>query len=130
MRRPAIALALCAAFVAGCGGGDDGGGDAKARTETVPAGKALHEVAREYSFNPKDVVVERAGTLRIVLDNKGSLAHNLKVLKDGKELGGTPTFQGGKPRAGTVSLKPGTYEMVCTVGNHEQLGMKAKLTVK
>ena len=130
MRRPAIARALCAAFVAGCGGGDDGGGDAKARTETVPAGKALHEVAREYSFNPKDVVVERAGTLRIVLDNKGSLAHNLKVLKDGKELGGTPTFQGGKPRAGTVSLKPGTYEMVCTVGNHEQLGMKAKLTVK
>src|SRR5919106_5462465 len=114
MRRPAIVLAVCAALVAGCGGDDGGGGGAKARTETVPAGKALHEVAREYSFNPKDVVVERAGTLRIVLDNKGSLAHNLKVLKDGKELGGTPTFQGGKPRTGSVRLQPGSYEMVCT----------------
>jgi plastocyanin len=129
MSRPAIVLALCAALVAGCGG-DDGGGGAKARAETVPAGKALHEVAREYSFDPKDVVMERPGTVRIVLDNKGSLAHNLKVLKDGEELGGTPTFQGGKPRAGTVRLRPGTYEMVCTVGDHEQLGMKAKLTVK
>ena len=31
---------------------------------------------------------------------------------------------------GFIDLKPGTYELLCTVGDHAQLGMKGKLTVR
>jgi uncharacterized cupredoxin-like copper-binding protein len=29
-----------------------------------------------------------------------------------------------------LRLEPGTYEMLCTVGDHAQLGMKGELTVR
>jgi plastocyanin len=70
------------------------------------------------------------GRLKVTLENKGSLAHNLKIEKGGEDLGGTPTFQGGRTRSGTVELEPGDYEMVCTVGNHAELGMTGKLTAR
>ena len=45
-------------------------------------------------------------------------------------MGGTPTFSGGQTRTGTVLVEPGEYELVCTVGDHADLGMTGKLTVK
>lgn len=58
------------------------------------------------------------------------LAHNLRVLDKGEDIGGTPTFTGGKTLPGTVTVEQGEYELVCTVGNHGELGMRGKLTVK
>ena len=70
------------------------------------------------------------GNLTVELDNQGTLAHNLRVLDGGKDIGGTPTFVGGEPRTGTLEVEPGEYELLCTVGDHAALGMKGKLTVK
>jgi plastocyanin len=127
--RLALAIALCASLLAGCGGDDDEGQGE--RTATVAAGKHLRVVAREYSFDPKNVVVLGGRTrLRIALDNKGSLAHNLKLVQGDQEVGGTPTFPGGRARSATVELAPGSYEMVCTVGNHADLGMTGRLEVR
>ena len=119
---------MIASLLSACGGG----GEKKqaAPTKTVTASQGLRVVGKEYSFSPANVVVKGAGSLKITLDNKGSLAHNLKVEKDGEELGGTPTFAGGDSQSGTVKLAPGDYTFVCTVGNHEDLGMHGKLTVK
>ena len=86
-------------------------------------------VAREYSFAPANLAVA-AGRVRIILRNEGSVAHNLKVQKDGEELGGTPTFVGGESRSSSVELRPGRYEMVCTVGDHAQLGMQGTLIAR
>jgi plastocyanin len=129
VRRLSPLLAVCAALLAACG--DDGGGDGSATT--VPAGKGVRVEGDEYRFSPKRVVVTGAKDrtpLRITLANKGSLAHNLKLRGGNRELGGTPTFQGGESRSGSVALPPGTYEMVCTVGNHAELGMVGKLEVR
>jgi plastocyanin len=129
MRRLALATALCTCLLAGCGGDDDGkkGG----RTETVAAGKAVRVVAREYSFDPANVVIKGGGGhVKLTLANKGSLAHNLKVEQGDRELGGTPTFQSGRSESATVSLEPGSYTMICTVGNHAELGMRGKLGVE
>ena len=65
-----------------------------------------------------------------MLENRGSLAHNLKVFDGETELGGTPTFPGGREESGTVELEPGEYRMVCTVGDHEELGMTGTLEVR
>jgi plastocyanin len=129
VRRLTLGAALCTCLLAGCGGGDDG--EKGSRAQTVPAGKVVRVVAREYSFDPANVVVKRGGgRVKITLANKGSLAHNLKVEQGDRELGGTPTFQSGRTESGTVSLDPGSYTMICTVGNHAELGMRAKLEVE
>ena len=128
MRRPALATLVSACLFAGCGGGAED--KAAGPAVKVPVGKGLSVVGREYSFEPRNVVVNGAGKLKVTLDNRGSLAHNLKLEQGGREVGGSPTFPGGETRSGSVSVKPGSYRMVCTVGNHEQLGMTGTLEVQ
>jgi len=120
-----LLLASLLAVAAGCGSDDDEPG----RTVTVGPSARVDVLADEYSFDP-ETLVAKAGELTISLKNEGALAHNLKVFDDGEEVGGTPTFQGGETRTGSVSLVEGEYELICTVGNHEQLGMTGKLEVR
>jgi plastocyanin len=127
MRRPGLSLLALAVLLSACGG-DDGKGE-RGRTVTVAPGHEARVVAKEYSFDPSTLIVARPGRLRIRLENKGSLAHNLRILRGDTELGGTATFEGGA-RSATVSLRPGVYRMVCTVGDHRELGMSGKLRVR
>lgn len=119
-----LTLGLCAAVLGGCGGGDDEPG----RTVTASGG-SVRVAADEYSFDPQTIRTT-PGDLRITLENRGNLAHNLKVAQGEGEVGGTPTFPGGRSESGTVRLEPGEYRMVCTVGNHEELGMVGALVVE
>ena len=126
MRRLAAPCAILLA-AAGCGGGDD---DEPTRTAKVDAGDTLVVEAREYSFDADRVVVAGPGPLTIELANEGDLAHNLRLRRGGEDAGGTPSFPGGRTESARVRLSRGTYEMVCTVGDHAQLGMKGELEVK
>lgn len=126
MRRLLPLTALLLVVAAGCGDDDDTAG----RTVTVQKGKTVTVVAKEYSFDPETIVLTGGGNLTVELDNQGTLAHNLRVFDGGTDIGGTPTFVGGEPRAGTLQLEPGEYELLCTVGDHADLGMKGKLTVR
>ena len=126
MWRLVPALCLCAAALGGCGGGDD----APSRTVTVAAGEQVRVIAQEYSFDPSGLVVNGGGRLRITLDNRGSLAHNIKVLDDGRDIGGTESFPGGEQRSAAVNVRPGEYRLVCTVGDHEEKGMHGTLDVR
>lgn len=124
-----IAAAAPAALAAGCGSGDDEPG----RTVTLRAGQAVALDGDEYRFDPERVVVEgaRGATpVRVELRNTGALAHNARIFRDDEELGGTPTFQGGDPRSATLTLEPGRYRIVCTVGDHEDLGMVGELELR
>jgi plastocyanin len=125
LTRPALTLALLALALAGCGGDEE-----QTRTATVPANATLPVTATEYAFDPGAVVVRGAGPLTIKLRNDGSLAHNLKLRRQGEDMGGTPSFAGGETRSARVNLEHGNYEMVCTVGDHEELGMTGTLTVR
>ena len=125
MRRFALTLALCPLLSPGCGGDD-----APERTVTVPANGEVAVVGREYSFDPSGIVVRGAGRLRIRLRNEGSLAHNIKVLRGDEQVGGTPSFPPGQSESALVVLEHGNYELVCTVGDHAELGMTGELTVR
>ncbi|HEV2772902.1 MAG TPA: hypothetical protein VGV57_08775 [Thermoleophilaceae bacterium] len=129
--RPSAALALMAAALVGCGGRADDGG----RAVKVAPGRSVEIVGNEFSFDPKTVIVEPAkagggASVRIRLRNQGALAHNLRVFEGEREVGGTPTFEGGMAQSTALSLKPGDYRFVCTVGNHAERGMMGELRVR
>jgi plastocyanin len=119
---PAVLLAV------GCGN-DDGSGDGGGAV-TLKGGQPLTVSGDEYSFDPATVVLEGAGELRIRLENDGTLAHNLKLVRDDTEVGGTASLPAGDTGSATVRVSSGRYEMVCTVGDHAELGMTGELQVK
>jgi len=126
MRRLAALCALLLLAV-GCGGDDS---EQSSRTVTVDAGGTLEVTAHEYAFDPDRVVVEGAGALTIELANDGDLAHNIRVRRNGEEIGGTPSFPAGRTESARLRLSRGSYELLCTVGDHAELGMKGELEVK
>lgn len=114
------------AVLSGCG--DE---DKPLRTATVPGDSPIRIEADEYSFDPGRVIVTGApGDLRITLDNVGSLAHNIRVLDGDRDLGGLRSFPSGEERSATVRVPPGKYRLICSVGDHEELGMKGELEVR
>lgn len=126
MRRLVPLIALLLVLAGGCGDDDDEPG----RTVTASPGEAVEVIADEYSFDPENIVLDGPGELRVLLDNQGALAHNLRVFDGAKDLGGTSTFAGGDARPGAVEVDRGQYELICTVGDHAELGMTGKLEVK
>ena len=132
MRTLFTLLVLAALGLSGCGGDDGGGGSSS--PVMVDAGKAVEVAADEYEFSPETIVVTGSGggdtKVRISLTNDGGQAHDLRVRRGGNDIGGTPIFSPGETKTAEVSLGKGDYEIFCSVGDHEQQGMKGKLTVK
>jgi plastocyanin len=105
-------------------------------------GRVLRIRMEEYRLVPQ-VVHARAGRLTIRARNAGLLAHNVKVERGDAQtpsenpdapppepIGGTETVQHGEVSTGTLRLRPGTYRLVCTVANHDNLGMYGTLVVR
>ena len=68
------------------------------------------------------------GTLDVQVTNDGKTIHNL-VLKGPDVTKATKDLKPGEQDSFQVELKPGTYELYCSIPGHKQLGMDAKLTV-
>ena len=66
----------------------------------------------------------------MTLRNEGSLAHNLKVLRGDEEVSGTPTLPAGRTESARLNLEHGSYRIICSVGDHEELGMTGTLRVR
>lgn len=132
MRTLFTVLVLAALGLSGCGGDGGGGGDSS--PVMVDAGRPVTVAADEYEFSPDSIVVTGRGSgatkVRIELTNDGSQAHDLRVERGENDLGGTPIFGPGQTKTAEVSLPKGEYQIICSVADHEQLGMKGKLTVK
>ena len=71
-----------------------------------------------------------AGPVTFVVTNTGQIPHAVEVEGEGIEQE-TETIQPGANGTLTLTLKPGTYEVYCPVGegSHKKLGMEAHLTV-
>ena len=130
MRRAPLATALACAALAGCGD------DSKESTGSaaVETGVSLAVAADEYSFKPGSITVRKGSRAQAVfafsLKNDGSLPHDLRVRGGGDNLGGSEPIGGGESASARVTLAPGEYEIFCSIGDHEDLGMKGKLKVE
>lgn len=96
------------------------------------AGKAAGMVKvqeKEYSVTLGGGSTLAAGKVSFEVANVGKIQHDLAVEGAGKAAK-TPLIDPGKTQALKVDLSPGNYKLYCTVPGHEQLGMKAEVTVK
>lgn len=93
--------------------------------EAGPVGVVL----REFEFEPRPLKV-KAGRVRFLLMNRGSVEHDfmipkvMQAMEHEKDL-----VQPGKTKTIEVDLKPGTYEVICTVSGHQEAGMKTTIEV-
>jgi plastocyanin len=119
-----VALTLAPAALLGCGG-----------DVTEIESRTLRVQLTEYRLDPQDVRV-KAGRLRLVAVNRGRLNHNVHVVRQDpddrerspEDLGGTQTTKPGESLGETITdLEPGEYRIVCTVANHDDLGMYGTL---
>jgi uncharacterized cupredoxin-like copper-binding protein len=93
------------------------------------AGGAVQVVEKEYSIGLPAGTALKAGKINFGVTNNGTIQHDLAVEGGGQEKK-TPLIDAGKQAKLAVDLKPGKYKLYCTVPGHEQLGMKAEVTVK
>lgn len=68
----------------------------------------------------------KAGKITFQAKNEGKIEHDLAVKGTGDK---TKLIPPGGSAELTVTLKPGTYELYCTVPGHEAAGMKFDITV-
>ena len=128
MRRLAALLLLGALTLAACGDGPS----------YTRAGNGVLKIdLDEFTLRPENVEVP-AGTIHLVARNRGRLTHNLAIQALDREEGEEPTTYGrtdtlqpgqtGRERE-PITLKPGKYRLVCTIGNHDDLGQYGELKV-
>jgi uncharacterized cupredoxin-like copper-binding protein len=100
-----------------------------ATTSTTQAQAAQNVVAKETEFKialPKAAV--HAGQVTFDVQNDGKIQHDLVVQGNGVDEK-TPLLNAGQSKTLSVDLKPGTYDLYCSVPGHKEAGMDVKLTV-
>jgi uncharacterized cupredoxin-like copper-binding protein len=75
---------------------------------------------------PKSTIA--AGSYSFAVSNDGKIEHDLVIEGNGIDEQ-TPTIEAGKTATLKVDLKPGTYDVYCSIPGHKEAGMDVKLTV-
>lgn len=86
--------------------------------------------AKEFAFEPKEIRVN-AGMARFVVRNGGTVEHDFEIVgvaQHGAEHKAR-LIQPGAVYEVEVSLRPGIYEVVCTVPGHQEAGMFGTIVV-
>ena len=119
--RPLCALLALGLLLGACGGGE----------ERVRASDGTMDFELvDFRIVPQDVSAPRGGELAFHVINRGRLPHNFHVKGEGGSRVALSTML---PREGSTAVKKlprGTYRIVCTIANHEELGMYGRLTVR
>jgi uncharacterized cupredoxin-like copper-binding protein len=148
MRRSAyagIGLAVLALGAAGCGSDNNDNSSASTPSASTPAAPATSTPAAstpaaaagggavtlsetEFKIAPK-AATAKAGKVTIDVKNAGQTVHNLNVEGNGIEEKKTADLQPGDSGKLTLDLKPGKYEMYCSIDGHRASGMEGTITV-
>lgn len=97
-------------------------------TESSGAGATIEISETEYALEPSEASAA-AGQVTFTVTNDGEIPHNLEVEGDGVEEV-TETIEAGGSDELTLELEPGTYEIYCSIADHQEQGMEGELTVE
>jgi plastocyanin len=139
IRRSLVTGLLLAAAIglAACGSDDNNdSGSASSPPPVAPAPSSSGGDTLALAADPsgqlaydKKSLSAKAGQLTIEFTNDSQIPHNVTIEQGEDEQGATDTIQGSKTSK-SFNLKAGTYSFYCSVGNHEEAGMKGTLTVQ
>lgn len=122
--RPALIGAAAAAAI-----GLPGCGEA---TVTARPGAPLSFTLREYSISPQQLRA-RAGRVTIGERNTGVLVHQLRITagsgSNEQTVALLPPLRHGQSASLTLTLRAGTYRLVCAVSGHDGLGEHGRLVL-
>ena len=122
---PALALSACST-----GDGDPGVATARESGATSNSANSTQIVVTENEFSINVPNPQLApGAYTFVVENTGSVSHDLVIEGPGVESRRTPRIESGGSGELTVNLEPGSYTLWCSVGNHRELGMSTEITV-
>jgi plastocyanin len=116
----ALALLCLATAVAGCGGAP--------AVERARAGRV--EVRLDDFYLEPQRIRPRPGPTTFVAVNDGRIGHNFRLRRGNGEPLQITTLLPGERGTAEIDLERGDYRMVCTIANHEELGMTGILTVR
>lgn len=104
------------------------GGSASEPSAVATGGAdAVTLVATEFAYDPSTVTVPAGTSAEIVLDNQGSVEHDLTIEEGEIDV---VRAAAGSSASGTVTLDAGTYTFYCTIPGHRAAGMEGTLTAK
>jgi plastocyanin len=118
--RPLCAVLAAVAVLGGCGGADEpvGARDGVLDLELV-----------DFRIVPQQWTAKR-GELTFSVINRGKLPHNLHVKGPGGSRVEISTMLPGEGGQAIKRFPRGSYRRVCTIANHEELGMYGRLVVR
>ena len=121
-RRIAV-LALAAASALPAAGCADDAPPARVRDARVTV------TLDDFSIAPQRI---RAKPGRVTFEavNRGAIGHTLRVMRGEREVAAVKTMLPGASGTGAGTFERGEYDLVCVLGNHEELGMYGTLTVR
>lgn len=98
-----------------------------ATTATTRAAQkvAVSETEFKIALDPGSV---SAGRVSFDVVNDGKIPHDFVIKGDGVDEK-TSTLAAGDSATLTVDLKPGTYDVYCSIPGHKEAGMDVKLTI-
>lgn len=117
---------ICATFAAGivasCGGSSDS-------TPTTAVVADVVVIAESGIRLDQSSYTATSGSISIAYVNNDTIRHTLIVDKDGTKVSGfeLDVSKKGDTDQGTVTLEPGSYQLLCTVPGHQN--MKASFTI-
>jgi len=115
----ALAVALAAA-AAGCAGD---GAPARARDGRVKV------TLDDFLISPQRIR-SAPGRITFRVTNEGRIGHTLRVKRGDRDVAAVKTLLPGASATAAGTFSKGDYKLVCTLGNHEELGMYGTLTVR
>src|SRR4051794_15305522 len=85
----------------------------------------------DYTIRPQQLRVPKGKLLTLTVKNDGRLGHTFRLrTKSGKNVLVMTTIRPGESHTTrNRDLAPGNYTMYCVLANHEELGMRGRLTV-
>ena len=124
-RLLALALAAAAALpAAGCAGDAGVGGNG------VPVRDGRVDVTLDdFSIAPQRIRA-KPGRITFRAVNRGAIGHTLRVMRGDREVVAIKTLLPGASGTGSGTFRRGSYDLLCILGNHEELGMYGTLTVR
>lgn len=83
--------------------------------------------AKEFAFVP-DAVTLSPGAARFEIQNAGAIEHTFVIT--GVDKAKTKSIVPGGTETLEVTLRPGSYEVICDIPGHKDAGMVMRVTVK